>query len=256
MAMLQALAKHGISYTIIDGKVTGDARIAAVNEFQDGHAQVMLAQINAAGVAVTLTAAADAVFVQVPWSAGALKQAADRILRVDDRTMARADAGEAITWHVLQAAYTDGDPTFDMAMWDVLERKAHVCDAVNAGKPVTMSEEAIVRAALEAVPAACRSAQARYRRSTEWLDGADAQPHTVEPPLRGRLFCVTATAPGITPHPSVCLPTARKPLAWYQHTQTPLASSTRPHSYLSVHRPWSHGGASRHPRRTPTSRPP
>ena len=64
-------------------------------------------------MAVTLTAAADAVFVQVPWSAGDLKQAADRILRVDDRTMARAAAGEAITWHVIQACYDNGAPTFD-----------------------------------------------------------------------------------------------------------------------------------------------
>ena len=74
-------------------------------------------------MAVTLTAAADAVFVQVPWSAGDLKQCADRILRADD-IKARAPGGEAITWHVLQAHYANGDPTFDAAMWDILERKA------------------------------------------------------------------------------------------------------------------------------------
>ena len=106
----------------------------AIDDFQNGTAQVMVAQIKAGGMAVTLTAAADAVFVQVPWSAGDLKQAADRILRVDDRTMDRAKNGEAITWHVLQAAHADGSPTFDMAMWDVLETKAKVCDAVNAGR--------------------------------------------------------------------------------------------------------------------------
>lgn len=134
----------------INGSVTGDARAMAIDDFQNGTAQVMLAQVRAAGMAVTLTAAADAVFVQVPWSAGDLKQAADRILRVDDRTMARAEAGEAVTWHVLQAAHDDGTPTFDMAMWAILETKAHVCDAVNAGRPVTMSDESIMQQALTA----------------------------------------------------------------------------------------------------------
>jgi len=148
--LLNGLAKAGISYTVIDGSVTGAAREMSVDDFQNGTAQVMVAQIKAAGMAVTLTAAADAVFVQVPWSAGDLKQAADRILRVDDRTMARALNGERITWHVLQAAHADGAPTFDMAMWSVLETKAKVCDAVNAGREVTMSDDSVMQQALEA----------------------------------------------------------------------------------------------------------
>ena len=93
--------------------MTGDDRIEAIDEFQRGDAQVCIAQIKAAGIAVTLTAASEAVFVQCDWSAGDLKQCADRILRVDDITEARAAAGERITWHVLQAHYADGDPTFD-----------------------------------------------------------------------------------------------------------------------------------------------
>jgi hypothetical protein len=154
-----AFVKAGVETCTINGAVTGEARVRAIADFQDGTAQVCLAQIRAAGMAVTLTGAADAVFVQVPWSAGDLKQAADRILRVDDRTMARAAAGERITWHVLQAAHDDGAPTFDMAMWDVLERKAQVCDAVNAGKAVTMPDEQVMR---EALTAWFPTAQRRY----------------------------------------------------------------------------------------------
>jgi hypothetical protein len=150
-ALATGLSKAGCDYTTVSGAVTGDARRHAVNEFQaeDGP-MVMLAQIKAAGMAVTLTRAADAVFVQVPWSAGDLKQAADRILRSDDITMERAANGERITWHVLQAAYEDGETTFDMAMWGILESKARVCDMVNAGRPVTMSEDNIHEAVLEA----------------------------------------------------------------------------------------------------------
>jgi SWI/SNF-related matrix-associated actin-dependent regulator of chromatin subfamily A-like protein 1 len=133
---------------ILNGKVTGQHRTDVVDDFQAGHVDILLAQLKAAGVGVTLTAAADAVFVQVPWSAGDLAQAAGRILRVDQISRDRAERGEGVRWHVLQAAYENGDATFDMAMWDVLERKAKVCDAVNAGKPVTMDDGSVMLAAM------------------------------------------------------------------------------------------------------------
>lgn len=154
-AMMTGLAKAGIGYSVINGSVTGDARTDTIEEFQAGDTPVVLAQIKAAGMSVTLTAAAHAVFVQCPWSAGDLKQAADRILRVDDITRDRAAAGGRITWHVLQACYYDGDPTFDAAIWKVLETKAEVCDAVNAGRPITMPEESVYLEAMRAwVPSA------------------------------------------------------------------------------------------------------
>lgn len=149
-ALVDKLSRAKIRLGLINGNVTGDARDAEIASFQASKTPVILCQIRAAGLGVTLTAAADAVFVQVPWSAGDLKQAADRILRVDDKTLARAVNGEAITWHVLQAAKDDGKPTFDMAMWQVLIGKAEVCDAVNAGKPVTLDDESVAYAALTA----------------------------------------------------------------------------------------------------------
>ena len=145
-----ALAVKGIEVVTINGAVTGEDRVWAIEDFQNSDAQVCLAQIKAAGMAVTLTAACHAVFIQVPWSAGDLKQAADRILRVDDITRDRAAAGGTVTWHVLQAHYSDSDPTFDAAMWSVLEKKAAICDAVNAGRPVTMDEESVMYEAMMA----------------------------------------------------------------------------------------------------------
>ena len=149
-ALSKALVKAKIPTVVINGQVTGDARTDAMREFQNGSAQVMLAQIKAAGMAVTLTAASDAVFVQSPWSAGDLKQAADRILRADTISMDRAARGESVRWHVLNAAKEDGGHTFDHYMWQVLEHKAQVVDAVNAGRPVTMSEDDVQHAVLEA----------------------------------------------------------------------------------------------------------
>lgn len=150
LALAKAFANAGISTLTINGKVTGDDRVDVINDFQAGDAQVVLCNIKAAGMGVTLTAACHAVFVQVPWSAGDLKQAADRILRVDAITRERAAAGGKVTWHVLQSCYDNGDPTFDAAMWSVLEGKAKVCDAVNAGRPITMPEESVMYEALKA----------------------------------------------------------------------------------------------------------
>lgn len=149
-ALANHLIKANITFTTINGMVTGEARKDSIAEFQAGDVQVMVAQIKAAGMSVTLTAAPHAIFVQCPWSAGDLKQAADRILRVDDITRERAAKGERITWHVLQTCYWDGDQTFDAALWSVLEQKAQVCDAVNAGRPVTMSDESVMHQALMA----------------------------------------------------------------------------------------------------------
>ncbi len=133
---------------LLNGKVTGSARDAVVNDFQAGRTDILVAQLAAAGVGVTLTAAADALFVQCPWSAGNLAQAAGRILRVDDISRARAARGESVRWHVINACYPDGKPTFDQVMWEVLERKAQVCDAVNAGRQITMPDEAVMLSAL------------------------------------------------------------------------------------------------------------
>jgi SWI/SNF-related matrix-associated actin-dependent regulator 1 of chromatin subfamily A len=133
---------------ILNGKVTGDHRQDLVDDFQAGNVDILLAQLKAAGVGVTLTAAADAVFVQVPWSAGDLAQAAGRILRTDDISRQRASRGEGVRYHVLQAAYDDGTPTFDAVMWHTLENKARVCDAVNAGKPITMPDDSVMLSAM------------------------------------------------------------------------------------------------------------
>ena len=143
-----ALLGKGISIVSINGDVTGEDRKAAVAEFQAGDAQVCIAQVRAAGVGVTLTAASEAVFVQTDWSAGSLKQCADRILRTDDISMQRGRDGEDITWHVIQTHYANGDSTFDGHIWTVLQVKAALCDAVNAGRPVTMSESSVQEEAL------------------------------------------------------------------------------------------------------------
>jgi hypothetical protein len=148
-ALTTGLLKNKIRTARIDGSVTGPRREQVIADFQAGRITALVVQIKAAGIGVTLTRAADLIFVQVPWSAGDLAQMAGRILRADQMSMERASRGERVTWHVLQAAKEDGKPTFDMAMWDVLESKAHVCDAVNAGKPITMPDGSVMQQAMQ-----------------------------------------------------------------------------------------------------------
>ena len=158
-AMMLALVNAGVSYTVIDGKVTDKrdkhgnvtdpARTQAIEEFQAGEVRVMLAQHGAAGLGVTLTAAKHAMYIQLPWSAGTLAQCSGRILRVDQTTMDRAANGERVTWHVIQGCYDNGDPLFCGNMWDVLCRKSHLVDSVNAGKPITITDDNVQMAMLE-----------------------------------------------------------------------------------------------------------
>jgi hypothetical protein len=61
-----ALMGKGIDVVSINGDVTGDDRTFAVEDFQAGDAKVCLARIESASIAVTLTAACHAVFVQCP----------------------------------------------------------------------------------------------------------------------------------------------------------------------------------------------
>lgn len=125
--------------------------VAALNAAQaalNAAPQVILAQLQAAGQALTLTAARHAVWVQVPWSAGMLAQQRDRIRRCDAMSAARAAAGVDVQFHVLQAADEMGGETFDHSMWSVLEVKALACDAVNAGQVVTLTDESVMEMAL------------------------------------------------------------------------------------------------------------
>lgn len=148
------LAKHllrrKINITLIDGSVKGSDRKLAEAAIQTGDAQVMLAQINAAGMAITLTAASEAIYAQTPWSAGALSQCAGRVLRADQISIDRAKRGEGVAFHVPQACYQNGDQTFDAAMWSILEEKAKICDAVNAGRDITLPDESVTQQVLNA----------------------------------------------------------------------------------------------------------
>ena len=146
--------KHGftdakVSFAEINGHTHGNRRQAGIEAFQNGTTQVMLAQTQAAGMAVTLTAAADAVYVQLPWSAGDLAQSPAATCAPMTSAVLVPWLVRAVTWHVLVARHEDGSKTIDDTMWSVLHDKAQVTDCINAGTPITMPDASIHKLVLQ-----------------------------------------------------------------------------------------------------------
>lgn len=80
----------GYRVTGFDGSTPGVDRARAVREFQDGRAEVFLAQQSAAGIGITLTAAHEIVLVEPAWSPDDNLQAITRIHRIGQEHPCRA----------------------------------------------------------------------------------------------------------------------------------------------------------------------
>lgn len=87
--MIAALRDRvGAKSVTVDGGVTGLNRKAAVQAFQgDKSVRVFYGNVQAAGVGLTLTAASTVAFAELPWTPGALSQAADRIHRIGQQNV-------------------------------------------------------------------------------------------------------------------------------------------------------------------------
>lgn len=77
----QKLVAKGYSVGIIKGGVPANERTSLTERFQAGNIDVMLLQTRAGGVAITLTAADTAIFLDRDWAPGANDQAEDRLHR-------------------------------------------------------------------------------------------------------------------------------------------------------------------------------
>lgn len=81
----RALAAAGLRTVRVDGSVAGAERQRRVDAFQEGRAEVFLAEMRAGGVGVTLTRAWNVAVLELPWVPADLDQAEDRCYgRVND----------------------------------------------------------------------------------------------------------------------------------------------------------------------------
>jgi len=67
---------------VIDGSVTGRKRQETIKEFQHGSSRLLIGNIKAAGVGITLTASHTIAFTELGWTPGSMTQAEDRCHRI------------------------------------------------------------------------------------------------------------------------------------------------------------------------------
>lgn len=80
--LAQRFDKKKLSYSIIQGGQSADARQNAIDAFQSGKVDYILVVLQAGGVGITLTRASTAIFLQRPWSNVDYQQAIGRAHRI------------------------------------------------------------------------------------------------------------------------------------------------------------------------------
>lgn len=117
----------------VRGGVSNDDRMDAVNRFQtDPNCRVFIGNMKAASEGLTLTAASDVVFCELGWTPAIHEQCVGRCYgRVNDMHGATA-------WYLL------ADQTIDTDIFDLLEEKKKVVDAVTDGEDPTTGGTVVV----------------------------------------------------------------------------------------------------------------
>lgn len=114
----------------VDGSVTGEGRQKAVDDFQNNpDIRLFVGNIQAAGVGITLTAASNVAFLELPWTPGALVQAEDRCHRIGQK--------DSVTIHYLLAT-----GTIEERIACLIDKKRKVLDKVLDG--IETDEESLL----------------------------------------------------------------------------------------------------------------
>lgn len=106
---------------VVTGSVSMEDRQAAVDAFQnDADTRLIILNIKAGGVGLTLTAASNVAFCELDWTPAAHDQAEDRCHRIGQENSVNA-------WYLL------GDRTIDVMIANLIEQKRAVVDAATDG---------------------------------------------------------------------------------------------------------------------------
>lgn len=123
-ALMQSFSGKAVK---IDGSVSQENRQLAVDQFQNNPSiQLFIGNIKAAGVGLTLTAASNVAFLELPWTPGDLTQAEDRCHRMGQK--------DAVNIHYLLA-----EGTIEEKIANLIDSKMKVLDAVLDGKETDSS---------------------------------------------------------------------------------------------------------------------
>lgn len=122
------IAKDFPGTPTITGATPLPERQAAVERFQkDDSCQLIAANIRAGGVGITLTAASNVLFVDLDWTPAAHDQAEDRCHRIGQEDRVNA-------WYML------GQHTIDQDIYELIEKKRKIVDAVTEGGEIALNE--------------------------------------------------------------------------------------------------------------------
>jgi SWI/SNF-related matrix-associated actin-dependent regulator of chromatin subfamily A-like protein 1 len=122
--LAEFLKKEKISFGIIDGSTSIESRQKSVDNFQAKKIRVILGNLKAAGVGITLTAASDTCFIELGWTPGDHDQAEDRVHRIGQK--------ESVTAHYLIA-----EGTVEEEMSELLDYKRGTLNKVLDGQNVS-----------------------------------------------------------------------------------------------------------------------
>lgn len=121
--VVDALAER-YGHLRVSGQDSLEDRQDAVDSFQnDPESRVIVLNLQAGGVGITLTAASDVLFVQMGWTPGEHDQAEDRCHRLGQKSNVQA-------WYLLGAGTIDED------IYDLVDAKRSIVDAVTEGDEV------------------------------------------------------------------------------------------------------------------------
>ena len=120
---LDLLQKEFPNCVRIDGSTSQIKRDQAVQTFQnDSKYNLIIGNINAMGVGLTLTASSSVLFLEFPWTPADLQQAEDRVHRIGQEAEA------------VNIFYAVGNNTIDERIIELLEEKQSVINAIIDGK--------------------------------------------------------------------------------------------------------------------------
>jgi len=113
------------------GGMTGQQKQEAVDAFQSGKARVLLGNIEAAGVGITLTSGRHIIVAELPWTPGALQQVEDRLHRIGQT--------RPVFSTLVLADWEKG--SVDERLWGLLQSKAITVNSIVDGDESELSVE-------------------------------------------------------------------------------------------------------------------
>lgn len=138
-SLVQRFRKHANTVQI-SGGMTDREKMRAVDQFQSGEARVLVGNIVAAGVGLTLTSGRHHVNAELPWSSADLMQAEDRL--------ARFGQNREVVSHILLAADINSQPTLDWRMFALVDQKLDTLSQVLDGKTARLVDDDVESVAL------------------------------------------------------------------------------------------------------------